>query len=178
MERRTVTGVMEGSFRNRRFAACGPPSLGWRNRSASFAKFTAICRASSRVSDFGLIFPSCGKPVTAPRQPACYLSHVFGNEVSCAWPRSSLKGDENMRSLILAVFFVAALLFVSSGVFAQGAQPAPPPPPVGSAVPTFESAPPLLETGRYHPCPASVELNGRVVCLGLEDGSRRPRTRQ
>jgi len=83
-----------------------------------------------------------------------------------------------MRPLIFAVIFVAASLFVSSSAFAQGAQPAPPPPPVGGAVPTFETAPPLVEPGEYRPCPASVELNGRVVCLGLDDEKRRPRARQ
>jgi len=83
-----------------------------------------------------------------------------------------------MRSWIFTVISAAALLSVSSGVFAQGAEPAQgAPPPVGSpgAVPSFESEPPLSEPRRYHPCPASVEFsNGRNVCLGLEPGP--PRT--
>ena len=79
-----------------------------------------------------------------------------------------------MRALIVAVFSVAVLLTVSFGALAQGAQPAAPPPPVGSpsAVPSFESEPPLTEPGRYHPCPASVAFDGHNVCLGLERGPR------
>jgi hypothetical protein len=102
-----------------------------------------------------------------------------------------------MRSFILAVCSVAALLSFSSGAFAQGAeqtpqpitpqstpQPAAQPIPqvtpsaTPGVVPTVVSEPPLSERGRYHPCPASVELaNGRNVCLGVYDERRRPRTR-
>jgi hypothetical protein len=93
-----------------------------------------------------------------------------------------------MRTLIAAVFSVAALLSVSSGAFAQGAQivPAPPPqgaqpipgaPPAQGAQPAqpipsasttslSEYSPTYEEHGRYHPCPSSVRFNGRNACLG------------
>jgi hypothetical protein len=106
-----------------------------------------------------------------------------------------------MRSLIFAVFFVAALLSVSSSALAQDAQlnpqtpqpapqltPQPTPQPTPSPTPsTAASSQPTTpadymrawpEPGRYHPCPASVGLpNGRTVCLGWDEERRRPRTR-
>jgi hypothetical protein len=125
-----------------------------------------------------------------------------------------------MRSLILAVFSVAALLCVSSNALAQGVQPiprlTPPPntqptpplsgqpapqpntqpapepntqltPPTPSPTPGAAASSPATkeseyraypESGRYHPCPASVGFpDGRTVCLGLDDVRRRPYTR-
>jgi hypothetical protein len=107
-----------------------------------------------------------------------------------------------MRSLIFAVLFVAALLSASSTACAQGAQPipqlTPEPPPQLTPQPTPQptpgptpstaassqpTTPPEYmrawpESGRYHPCPASVGLpNGRTVCLGWDDERRRSRTR-
>jgi hypothetical protein len=76
-----------------------------------------------------------------------------------------------MRSLIAAVFSVAALLSFNSGAFAQGAQPQgaqpegaqPNPRPMSSSEYSYE------EHGRYHPCPSSVRFNGRNACLGCPD---------
>ena len=99
-----------------------------------------------------------------------------------------------MRSLIFAVFFVAALLSASSIAFAQGAEPTPQPTPQltpqltpaptpSTAASSQPTTPPEYmrawpEPGRHHPCPASVGLaNGRTVCLGWDDGRRRSRTR-
>jgi hypothetical protein len=90
-----------------------------------------------------------------------------------------------MRSLIAAVFSVAAVLFVSFSAIAQGAQPAQGAPPAQGAQP-IPSAPPAQgaqpipsaspeysptyeEHGRYHPCPSSVRFNGRNACLGCPD---------
>jgi hypothetical protein len=78
-----------------------------------------------------------------------------------------------MRSLIATVFSVAALLSVSSGVFAQGAQPAQGAPPAQGAQPiptaASEYSPTYEEHGRYHPCPSSVRFSGRNACLGCPD---------
>jgi len=87
-----------------------------------------------------------------------------------------------MRCLIAAVFSFAALLSIGSGTFAQGVEPGPGPTPgvapIPSPVPSSPSpsestTPPIRETGRYHPCPASVGFgNGRSVCLGLDEPRR------
>jgi hypothetical protein len=90
--------------------------------------------------------------------------------------------ENAMRSLVAAVFSVATLLSVSSNAFAQGAQPGPGPAPAGApgaAAPSpqilssgTDHTPPIIETGRYHPCPASVGFSpGRSVCLGLDEPS-------
>jgi hypothetical protein len=77
-----------------------------------------------------------------------------------------------MRSLTAAVFSVAALLSVNTSVFAQDAQSSPGPalsPGLGGT----DHTPPIIEAGRYHPCPASVGLpDGRTVCLGLDQPRR------
>ena len=72
-----------------------------------------------------------------------------------------------MRSLIAAVFSIAALLSVYSGAFAQGAQPQPAQPQSAqpSPGPTFSQYS-YEEHRRYHPCPSSVRFNGRAACLG------------
>src|SRR6516162_4731406 len=116
--------------------------------------------------------------------------------------------ENAMRSLVLAVFFLAALLSVGASAFAQDTQPIPQlnpqptpqltpqptpqltPQPTPSPTPSMASSsqsttPPEYERAwpepgpRYHPCPASVGLpNGRVVCLGWDDERRRPRTQR
>jgi hypothetical protein len=76
-----------------------------------------------------------------------------------------------MRSLIAAVFFVATLLSVSSSAFAQELGPSPTPSlgPSSQSSSTYNT-PAIKETGRYHPCPASVGFgNGRSVGLGLDE---------
>ena len=96
-----------------------------------------------------------------------------------------------MRASIAAVLSVAVLMSLTSGAFAQGAQPSPNPTPSptpnasptpgpgpapsssSTPTPTSTETPPLRETGRYHPCPASVSFgNGRSVCLGLDEPRR------
>jgi hypothetical protein len=104
-----------------------------------------------------------------------------------------------MRAVIATMFSVAVLMSLNSGVFAQGAQPnatptpnvtpspnalpsitvpTPPPSPTPNPAPSSQASsinitPPLRETGRYHPCPASVAFaNGRSVCLGLDEPRR------
>jgi hypothetical protein len=48
--------------------------------------------------------------------------------------------------------------------------PSPTPNPPSSQSSSVNITPPLRETGRYHPCPASVGFgNGRSVCLGLDE---------
>jgi hypothetical protein len=78
-----------------------------------------------------------------------------------------------MRSLIAAVFSVAALLSFNSGAFAQGAQPQGVQPQVAQPqaaqpkpIATSPSEYSYEEHGRYHPCPASVRFNGRNACVG------------
>jgi hypothetical protein len=79
--------------------------------------------------------------------------------------------------LIAAVFSVAALLSVNSGVFAQGVQPQGEPQAAQPQVAQPQAAEPkpnatssseysYEEHGRYHPCPSSVRFNGRNACLG------------
>jgi hypothetical protein len=86
--------------------------------------------------------------------------------------------ENAMRSLIAAVFSVAALLSVNSGAFSQRVQPQgvqpqaaqpqvaqpqatePKPNAASSSEYSYE------EHGRYHPCPSSVRFNGRNACLG------------
>jgi hypothetical protein len=72
-----------------------------------------------------------------------------------------------MRSLIAAVFSVAALLSFNSGAFAQGAQPQVAQPQAAQPKPiaTSSSEYSYEEHGRYHPCPASVRFNGRNACI-------------
>jgi hypothetical protein len=73
-----------------------------------------------------------------------------------------------MRSLITAVFFVAALLCVNSGAFAQAAQTPAAQSPVAQPArgPTTSSEYSFEEHGRYNPCPSSVKFNNRPACLG------------
>lgn len=75
-------------------------------------------------------------------------------------------GKNAMRSLIAAVFSVAALLSVNSGTFAQGAEPQAAQTNPG---PTSSTEYSFVEHGRYHPCPSSVRFNGRNACLGCPD---------
>ena len=78
-----------------------------------------------------------------------------------------------MRSLIAAVFSVAALLSANSGAFAQGVQPQGAQPQVAQPqaaqpkpIATSSSEYSYEEHGRYHPCPSSVRFNNRPACLG------------
>jgi hypothetical protein len=107
--------------------------------------------------------------------------------------------ENPMRS---AVFCVAVLLSVTSGSFAQNAQPSaspapggltptptpnpsptpspglkPEPSPAPSTQASSEESPKAWpEPGRYHPCPASVGFSpGRSVCLGLDEPRRHVR---
>ena len=51
--------------------------------------------------------------------------------------------------------------------------PSPTPSPAPSSAASSINTPPIRETGRYHPCPASVGFgNGRSVCLGLDEPRR------
>jgi len=138
----------------------------------------------------------------ALQRPVSGLANAYDAEME----RCGQLQENAMPSLIPAVFFLAALLSVSSSAFAQGAQPTPQltpqptpqltpqPTPQGTPQPTpsptpstassQSTTPPEYERAwpepgpRYHPCPASVGLpNGRVVCLGWDDERRRPRTR-
>jgi hypothetical protein len=134
------------------------------------------------------------------------LSRGRGGELASS---ASRHRENAMGPLIAVVFSVAALLSAISGAFAQGAEPGssptvspsvtpgpsptpspsstPNPSPTPSPGPSPQSSstyntPPIKETGRYHPCPASVGLpNGRTVCLGLDQPARhvarRPRCR-
>jgi len=102
--------------------------------------------------------------------------------------------ENAMRASIAAVLSVAVLMSLTSGAFAQGAQPSPNPTPSptpnasptpgpgpaptsrSTPTPTSTETPPLHETGRYHPCPGYVSFgNGRSVCLGVYEPRRHVR---